>query len=67
MLTDRNLKITRPSTLFTMQFYQLSDSTYNHCYKGFLKLLIKHLGTDVDAREPAAIARVAVIPANCIF
>jgi len=50
-----------------MQFYQLSDSTYNHCYKGFLKLLIKHLGTDVDAREPAAIARVAVIPANCIF
>lgn len=50
-----------------MQFYQLSGSTYNHCYKGFLKLLVKHLSTDIDPREPAAVARVTVIPADCVF
>lgn len=50
-----------------MQFYKLSDSTYHHCYKGFLKLLIKHLSTDIDPGEPAAVAGVTVVPANCIF
>ena len=33
----------------------------------FLVLLVQHLGAHVDAREPAAIARVTVVPANGIL
>ena len=42
-------------------------NTYYHCYKWFLELLIEHLSTNINSRKPAAIARVAMIPANCIF
>lgn len=52
---------------FAMQGYHPLASTYNHCYEGFLKLLIEHLGTDVDPREPAAVAGVTVVPADGIF
>ena len=38
-----------------------------HCYKWFLELLIEHLSTNINSRKPAPIARVAMIPANCIF
>lgn len=50
-----------------MQGYHPPASTYNHCHEGLLKLLIEHLGTDVDAREPAAVAGVTVVPADGIF
>lgn len=50
-----------------MQGYHPLASTYNHCYEGLLKLLIEHLGTDVDPREPAAVAGVTVVPADGIF
>lgn len=42
-------------------------NTYYHCYEWFLELLIEHLSTNINPRKPAAIARVAMIPANCIF
>lgn len=41
--------------------------TYYHCYEWLLELLIEHLSADINAREPAAVARVAVVPANRIF
>lgn len=42
-------------------------STYHHCYKWFLKLLVQHLCTNINPGEPAAITRVAMIPTDCIL
>ena len=42
-------------------------NTYHHCNEWFLELLIEHLSTNINPRKPAAIARVAMIPANCVF
>lgn len=42
-------------------------NTYYYCYERFLELLIEHLSTNVNPRKPAAIARMAMIPANSIF
>lgn len=33
----------------------------------YLELLVGHLRVDVDARQPASVARVRVVPANGIF
>lgn len=41
--------------------------TYYNGHPRFLKLLIQHLCADVNAREPASIARVTVIPTQGIL
>lgn len=40
---------------------------YNNGDKWFLELLVQHLSAHINARQPAPISRVAVIPANHIF
>lgn len=41
--------------------------SYHDGNKGFLKLLVEHLSADIYAREPASVAGVTVVPANCIL
>jgi hypothetical protein len=40
---------------------------YNDCQEGVAELLIDGLGAAVDARQPAAVARMTVIPAHHIL
>ena len=44
-----------------------SDGVYHNGHPGLLVLLIQHLSPHINAREPAAIARVAVVPAQGIL
>lgn len=39
----------------------------NNCQEGILKLLIQHLGRNINSRKPASIARVWVIPSYHIL
>ena len=41
--------------------------TYHDGDKRFLELLVQHLCADINARQPAAIAWVTVVPANSIL
>ena len=47
--------------------YKMFCFTYHNCNKWFLKLLIQHLCAHVDSREPAAVTRVTVVPADGIL
>lgn len=39
----------------------------NNCKKGLLILLVKHLCGNINAREPASITRMRMVPPNHIF
>lgn len=41
--------------------------TYHDSNKRLLELLVEHLSTDINARQPASVARMTVIPTNCIL
>lgn len=41
--------------------------SYHYGHKWLLKLLVKHLSADIDARQPASVTGVTVIPANRIL
>lgn len=44
-----------------------SDGINDDGYKGLLEVLVQHLRRDIDARQPAAVPGVAVVPSNGIF
>lgn len=41
--------------------------SYHYGHKWLLKLLVKHLSADINARQPASVTGVTVIPANRIL
>lgn len=41
--------------------------SYHNGHKRLLELLVEHLGADIYARQPAAIAGVTVVPADRIL
>lgn len=65
VITD--LRISPESTQAHLPSRDGSDGVDDDCHKGLLEVLVEHLRGNVDSREPAAVARVAVVPTYCVF